>query len=160
MVALLTTTKATKEPLPTTKVTEMTITDQPTSQKVITPKAKVMDTIPMRMTEATTSLVKLLDQPLKMAISLGRPSTMISSLTTPSPSPSPSMKKKRSTSTVPTRSLTSKLQGKKLGPKSLRSLLANPSPPSTANSKVSRETKASSRTERPETQSQRDLWYL
>lgn len=108
MVALPTTTKVTKAPLLITKATETMTADQPTSLRVITAKAKVMDTIPMRMTEATTSLVKLPEQPLKMGISMGRLRTMTSFPTTPSPSPN-LMKKKRSTSAVPTRSPMSKL---------------------------------------------------
>lgn len=108
MVALPTTTKVTKAPLLITKATETMTADQPTSLRVITAKAKVMDTIPMRMTEATTSLVKLPEQPLKMGISMGRLRTMTSFPITPSPSPNP-MKKKRSTSAVPTRSPMSKL---------------------------------------------------
>ena len=106
-VALPTTTKVTKAP-PTTKVMETMTADQPTSPRVTTPKAKVMDIIPTRMTEATTSLVKLPEQPLKMGISVVRLRAMTSFPITPSPSPN-LMKKKRSTSAVPTRSPMSKL---------------------------------------------------
>ena len=165
MVALpATATTAPSPPKPTS--TEMMTADQ-TTRRMITHarvKARAMATTPMKTTEATAiSLVGDQDQPLKMAMSVVARTPNPTTTSPPRTGPSTQNTRKRRIPTGPTRSRTTKPQGKEDIPMSHPSLPTNPkaprSPSRTSRSMDSR-TKASNRIEPTETQSLLVRWSL